>query len=165
MYLTAVYAGSTVDIALTFSSASSVQVQMPAGQATFFVRIIDNMNGVTIYNLGSTYTVTVTLSQSLLSSVMSNMLINDCTSSVVTQLQAGNLQQTALIATSLGVTLNGMASNNVTDTNNRVAVRDILVNSLCDLPISDVSSMKLVASSLSSVTNQTTENSLSTAVN
>ena len=147
---------------------------MAAGNATIFVRVIDNQGGVATFLLGSTYLVRITLDESIITDMMSSMVSNDCNSYVVNALQAGNLQQTSQIATALSASLNSMSdasSSNSTNSsadaaaaNKRVAVRDMLVTNLVNLPVSDISSAKLVASSLSSVTGAVGENSLSSAV-
>jgi hypothetical protein len=132
---------------------------MPAGKANLYVRIIDDLGGVTTFYLSNT--VNLTMNQTFMSDVITSLMRNDSTNQVVGHLQQGNLVQTTQIVTSLASFLSNVSASSL---DQRVAVRDILVSSLNSLDLTDISSLKLVASSMSSVTNKVEENSLTSSV-
>jgi hypothetical protein len=126
---------------------------------------------------------TVNMDQAVVSNLVTSILSKDASTQLVSTLQTGSIQQTTQYAIALGNTLNNIAtaskgSNNSSNSSSsssshssvqiplddRVSVRSMLTTYLCDLPLSDVSSVKLVSSSLSSITNAVGENSLESTV-
>jgi hypothetical protein len=137
--------------------------QLAAGIATLFVRIIDSNYGVTIYYLPQN--LNVSLDQNLIASLTSSLLSNDPSSSIINVLSSGSIQQTTQYTIAIGNAYNNLSSTNSTiSLDTRVSARAILVSTVCNIPVSDISSVKLIASSLSSLTNTVGENSLSSAV-
>jgi hypothetical protein len=165
---------------LLYNSQGWFKVQFGAGNFTLFVRIVDDMGGVTIFNIPQR--ITVNMDKAVVANLVSSMLSKDASNSIVTSLQGGSIQQTTQYAIALGNTLNNIATTTISSSNSsnssssssnssgqvslddRVSVRSMLTNYLVDLPLSDVSSVKLVSSSLSSITNAIRENSLASAV-
>jgi hypothetical protein len=161
-----------------FNSLGLFKVQFGAGNYSLFLRIVDDMGGVAIFYIPER--IKVNMDQAVVADLVSNILSKDASTQLVSTLQAGSIQQTTQYALALGNTLNNIAtaskvSSNSSDSSSsnssgqialddRVSVRSILTTYLCDLPLSDVSSVKLVSSSLSSITNAVGENSLASTV-
>jgi hypothetical protein len=170
------YTGRTTNTMLAFSSNNSATVQLAAGNAILFVRVIDNYGGVTTSYLSTP--VVVTVNQTALTEIMASLVSNNTSNNVVTVLQAGQLNQTSQLITAIAATMNsvsvtttantssnGSLSNSSTEVlNQRVAVRSLFVGYLIALPLTDLSSLKLIASCLSTVTNEPGENSITSAV-
>ena len=145
---------------------------MSPGTAQLFVRVRDNMGAVAIFYIAPKVTVTIDLN--VLSNTVNNILQNNCGDGVVYALQTGNIQQTVQYTVAIAATLNAMSNSlDSNDTNSsqqqpllddRVAVKETLVNIATSLPLSDISSVKLVTSALSCLTNTIGENTLSSAV-
>ncbi len=154
-----------MNVSLVYNSDGFLQTKLSPGKARLYVRIIDNMGGVTIYHIPEP--VTITLQTSIISDILASMLSNNCANQVVNNLQTGSMQLTSQLSQAVSNSLNQMAttdSSGNTNIDDRVAVRDILVTYLSNLPISDASSVKLVSSSFSSVSGKIEENSLKTSV-
>ncbi len=139
------------------------------------------MGGVAMFDIPQR--LTVNMDQAVVSNLVTSILSKDASTQLVSTLQTGSIQQTTQYAIALGNTLNNIAtaskgSNNSSNSSSsssshssvqiplddRVSVRSMLTTYLCDLPLSDVSSVKLVSSSLSSITNAVGENSLESTV-
>ncbi len=144
-------------MSLSFSSLSWASIKLPAGTATLYARVKDNMDGVTMYTLNTS--IAIAVNQTLVSEVMASLLANDSANSVVNTLQRGALLETTQIVTSLCSAMNGVLTSE-----QRVAVRDVLVDYLNAAALTDVSSLKLVASAMSSLTTRLEENSLASSV-
>ncbi len=169
MKFLAKYVENPLAMSLVYSSYGQFQVKLASSNSIqLYVRIVDDMGAVAVYTIP--VTLGITLKHSVLSDVVQSVISNNCGNDVVESLQAGDMQQTPHLAFAIADSLNKIASLTVNasvplPTNDeRVAVRDILVKNVCDLPMSDVSSVKLVASSLSTLSSRTDENSISSAV-
>jgi hypothetical protein len=162
---------------MLFNSIGWFKVQFAAGNYTLFVRIVDNMGGVTISSIPGT--LRITMDNAVVGGLVTNMLSRNASSQIMINFQTGSIQTTSQYAIALGNTLNKMSatekasnnSNNATDSqegtvslDDRVAVRSMLNSYLNAMPISDSSSLKLVSSSYSSITNAAGENSLDSTV-
>jgi hypothetical protein len=140
-------------------------VLLPSGNATLFVRIIDNNFGVTVYYLPQI--VTITLDQSAISNITKSLLSKNPLSGIINAINTGSMPQTIKFAISLGAELNKICSNSTNSAltvDQCVAARAALVSCLSDLTVSDMSSIKQVASSLSLLSNAIGQNSLSSSV-
>jgi hypothetical protein len=169
---------TSVNSSMLFNSIGWFRVQFASGNYSLFVRIVDNMGGVAIFSIQGT--LRITMDQAVVSGLVTNMLSKNASSQIMTNFQTGSIQTTSQYAIALGNTLNDISaaekasnnSNNATDSqegtvislDDRVAVRSMLNSLLNAIPISNSSSMKLVASSFSSITNAARENSLDSAV-
>ncbi len=167
-----------LNISISYSSDGWFQTKLSAGLVTLFVRVTDNMGGVTIFDIPDV--LNVTTDEETLADIVASMLSNNCRNEVVNSFQTGSMQQTAQLANAIADSLNKFVfvgvdtsnasissnetgSNQVLMLDNRVEIRTMLVAYIGALPLSDISSLKLVASSLSTVTNKIGENSLASA--
>jgi hypothetical protein len=164
------YVGATSNSTIMSNAFGLFTVQLPSGTATLFVRITNNMGGVTTYWINQT--VTLIVNSSMLTGLVSGLLSNIPTNNIVSALNSGSLQQTAQFAIAIGNTLNSLSTTASQNSSNAilvsvddcVAARAALVTAVASLPVSDISSLKLISSSFSSVTNTVGQNSLSSAV-
>ncbi len=158
---------------MAYNSFGYFKIKLTAGTAFLFVRVVDNMGAVTTSFISTP--VIVTNNPSTIKSIVDSLNSNNCASSFVIGLNSGDLQVVSQLVNGLASSLN-MLANTSTSVNNssnstaantideRVSARLSLTSFVCSMPVSDISSVKLIASSLSTLTNTIAENSLASSV-
>jgi membrane protease subunit (stomatin/prohibitin family) len=109
----------------------------------------------------------------LADNLLKTAMTNDPRNPAVVSLNTGNIKTVANFVTTLTTQINlkGTAGTNTSDVNQTLAqqnqkaeLREVLINQLKDMPISDISSIKLFSTALSSTTQDTKEISRAAAV-
>ncbi len=163
------YAGAPINSSLSYNTYGFFKTQLSAGSASLFVRVVDDMGAVSISYISTP--VTVTNDDLAIKSIVDSLNSNNCGSQFVSSLLSGDIQLVSQLVNSLAASLNALADSGVNSSNTtntvdeRVSARSTLTSAVCSMPLSDISSVKLVSSSLSTLTNAITENSLDSAVN
>ncbi len=135
------------------------------------MNIIDQSNGFTTYHVNKP--VQVYPNNDLADNLLKTALTNDPRNPAVVSLNTGNLKTVANFVTTLTTQINlketiqtntSSTNQTVTEQNQRAELREVLINQLKDMPISDISSIKMFSTALSSTTQDTTEISRAAAV-
>jgi hypothetical protein len=146
-------------------------MQLSAGTASLFVRVTDNMGAVTTYYIQPS--LTISSNDDVVKNIVDSLNSNNCGNQFVNKLQTGDIQLTSQLVNGLASSLNTIAlsissnssnSSNLPSLEDRVSAREAMVSAVVSLPVSEISSVKVVASCLSVVTNTIGENSASSAV-
>ena len=182
-FIKANYSGNQIPIALNYNSNGVISLQLPQGPDTdsyfvyLFVNVIDDTDGKTVYYL--TTPVQVTPNNNLANSLANSIASNDASNPVVLQLNSGNLNLVSknvialatvfnIQSTNSGSNGNGSTTNSTIQSNqvnNQVAsLREFLVTKISGLSVSDISSIKVIASALSAATQSPNQISTNTAV-
>jgi len=163
---------------LNYNSDGVLPVQLPQGpdydsyKIYLFVNVIDDSYGTTVYNLPDP--VYVYPNREIADNLLNEILADSPRSTIVTSLSSGNLKTVANFVTTLSTQLNIQSAMNATnDTNSttltaeqekKALLREIFISKLNEMPISDLSSIKLFASALSATTTASNEISRKSAV-
>ena len=146
-----------------------VALQLPQGPITdsyriyLFVNIIDDSDGATVYQISNP--VIVEPNDALVGDLAISILTNDPNSQILTDLNSGDLNVVAKNVIALATVLNIQDNITVASQANQMAsLRDFLVAKIADLSVWDISSVKVVASSLSAATGTPEQISSNTAV-
>jgi hypothetical protein len=165
-------------LALSYNSDGILAVRLPQGpdydsyRLYIYVNIIDESHGFTTYHI--TKPVQVYPNNALADNLLKTALTNDPRNPAVVSLNTGNIKTVANFVTTLTTQINlkGPGDTNTSDVNQTIAeqnqkaeLREVLINQLKDMPISDISSIKLFSTALSSTTQDTKEISRAAAVN
>ena len=179
-FIKANYSGNQIPIALNYNSNGVISLQLPQGPDTdsyfvyLFVNVIDDTDGKTVYYL--TTPVQVTPNNNLANSLANSIANNDASNPVVLQLNSGNLNLVSKNVIALATVFNIQSTNNgngsttnstiqSNQVNNQVAsLREFLVTKISGLSVSDISSIKVIASALSAATQSPNQISTNTAV-
>ena len=154
-------------ISLDFNSNGETSLQLPQGPQTdtykiyLSVDIIDDAKGVSHYNITTPVTVNpnVPLLQSLTNSILSNGMSNQ----VMTSLNSGDF----VLVTNNVIALSFLIKNaqgNYSDESQYTLIRDYMAEKVSQLSVTNVNSIKVVSSTLSSLTEVTEQVSVITAV-
>lgn len=164
-------------MALSYNADGILAVQLPQGPESdsyklyIYVNIIDESYGFTTYHVAKP--VQVYPNTELVEKLLKTSLTNDPRNQAVVNLNTGNLKTVASFVTTLTTEINQKETfiTNETDYNQTIAehnkkaeLREVLINQLKDMPISDISSIKLFSTALSSTTQDTKEISRAAAV-
>ena len=117
------------------------------------MNIIDDTQGTTVYKLNDL--VQVFPHQLYTSSnIYESITNNEQNSLLLTQLNSGNLDLVAKNVISISSVINSQSSTNdpTIATNQMASVREFLVNKVNSLSVSDMSSIKVLSSTLSTIT-------------
>ena len=135
------------------------------------MNIIDESHGFTTCHVP--YPIQVYPNNALADNLLKTAMTNDPRNPAVVSLNTGNIKTVANFVTTLTTQINlkGTAGTNTSDVNQTLAqqnqkaeLREVLINQLKDMPISDISSIKLFSTALSSTTQDTKEISRAAAV-
>jgi hypothetical protein len=174
--------GSNIPLSLSYNSDGILQTQLPQGafydsfRLYLFINIIDDSGGITTYAISAP--IFVYPNPDLNSKMYNELTANDPRSTAVVTLNSGNLKDVATFITVFSIELNYQATNtnssngtkNGTITSSpeveeRAKLRELLMSKLNGMSISDLSSVKLFSSALSTMTQKPIEISRNTAVN
>ena len=167
--------GNLNPIALNYNSNGNLNIQLPQGPAYdsyklyLFVNIIDDTYGVTVYNL--TQPVIVMPNNNLTNSLAASIATNDPNSTFLLDLNSGNLNIVAKNVIALTSDFNiqslsqSSSSSNNSENDQKAVLREFLIGKMAELSVSDMSSIKVIASALSSATANTDQISRNAAVN
>ena len=168
---------------MNYNSNGDLYIQLPQGpdydsyKLYLFVNIIDDTYGVTVYNI--TQPVTVMPNDNLANNLAASIASNDPNSPFLQDLNSGNLNLVAknvIALTSVfniqGLSTTSTASTTTTSTNattnaendKKAALREFLIGKVAELSVSDMSSIKVIASALSSASANTDQISRNAAV-
>ena len=179
----ATYSGNENPIALNYNSNGDLYIQLPQGpdydsyKLYLFVNIIDDTYGVTVYNIVKPVTVmpNVNLANNLAASIASN----DPDSSFLQNINSRNLNLVAKnvialtsvfniqsLSTPTATASTDISTNTTTNAENdqKAALREFLIGKVAELSVSDMSSIKVIASALSSASANTDQISRNAAV-
>ena len=129
------------------------------------VNVIDDTEGLTFYQIESP--IIVTPNNDLASSISNSMLTNDPSSQIVSQMNSHNLNLVSKSVISMSTVLNVESSgtNSSSSANEQTAtLRGYMAEKMSDISVSDVSSIKVISSTLSVLTKTLQQVSSSTAV-
>jgi membrane protease subunit (stomatin/prohibitin family) len=135
------------------------------------VNIIDESHGFTTYHVAQP--VQIYPNNDLADNLLETAMTNDPRNQAVVSLNTGNLKTVANFVTTLTTQINfmGTTRSNTSDENQTIAeqnrkaeLREVLINQLKDMPTSDISSIKMFSTALSSTTQDTKEISRAAAV-
>lgn len=165
---------------MTYNPEGMISVQLPQGpdydsfKIYLFVNIIDDSGGITVYKLLNP--VYVYPNEEATYRVVNEILENNPRSLIVTNLNSGNLKTVTNFVSILSTQINMQnmiaAANSTNETNstlsaereNNAILREICISKVSELSISDLSSIKLFASALSTSTSVSKEISRASAV-
>lgn len=139
---------------LTYSSKSYVSIQLPQGpmydsfRLQISVSIIDDMNAETFYNISSPVYSYPDLQNNI--NLMNQIANKDPTSSMYKSLQSGSTKTATTGITNMASILNSNTPS-PGDLSQITSARDSLMGFIDNLSVSDLSSVKLIGSALSSV--------------
>jgi hypothetical protein len=179
-FKTAIYSGNLNLISLNYNSNGQISLQLPQGPQSdaykiyLSVNIIDDTNGVTNYYVKNN-PIIVKPNDALALSVMQSIKNNDQNNQFISGLNSGNLNMVAanIIALSSVFNTESEASLNTSNTNNtnnnvdnndKANIRDYMAQKVTQLSVSDVSSIKVIGSALSKLTETPQQVSSNTAV-
>lgn len=167
----ATYLNNNYPIALNYNANGNVFVQLPQGpdydanKIYLYVNIIDNTFGTTVYNLSSPVVVDPDfgLANKLAASLSPNATF-DPDSQFLQLMNSGNLNSVAKSVISLSSVFNiqnlkssssainsSLNSSLIDEENNQKSyLREYLIEKVCNLSVSDTSSIKVISSALSS---------------
>ena len=168
---------------MNYNSNGDLYIQLPQGpdydafKLYLFVNIIDDTYGVTVYNI--TQPVTVMPNDNLANNLAASIASNDPNSPFLQDLNSGNLnlvaknvialssvfniQSLSTSSTSASITTSSNATNNA-ENDQKAALREFLIGKVAELSVSDMSSIKVIASALSSASANTDQISRNAAV-
>ena len=140
-----------------YDSHGELSIKLPQGPSSdsfklyFTVSVIDDLNGITVYDMPSPVSV---LPSQVLSNLTQEILNNDPNCEQLLQINSGNLNLIALNLISLVRTFNMELSNGVSllssqQVNKQSEFLEFLLEKVYELSISDTSSMNLMGSCLS----------------
>ena len=175
----ATYKNCLFDMALNYATNGMIVFQLPAGPSDddhkifLYAKIIDNAGGLTVFNLPTP--VQVVENKALTDSLMSQILSNSPNSDFLNKIQTGSLQESSksILAISTMINMdtsssqsstNGSSSEDDEAVNQRKKVREQLMNVVSGFTISDLSSIRLVTSVLSSLASNPNEISTTSSV-
>jgi hypothetical protein len=175
----ATYSGNENPIALNYNSNGDLLIQLPQGpdydfyKLYLFVNIIDDTYGVTVYNI--TQPVTVMPNDNLANNLAASIASNDPNSPFLQDLNSGNLNLVAknVIALSSVFNIQSLSTSTATtstttitnaENDKKAALREFLIGKVAELSVSDMSSIKVIASALSSASANTDQISRNAAV-
>ena len=170
-------------IALSYNTNGELNVQLPQGPDTdsfkiyLSVNVIDDTNGYTSYAI--TRPVIVSPNDELANNLADSIENNDYSSPLFVSLNSGNLNLVAKNVIALSTAFNFQSSsssnsssgqnnansNEQNTQNNQVAqLRQYLVEKISSLSVSDISSIKVISTALSSSTTTPSQITTNTAV-
>ncbi len=172
------YQGLYNPLALSYNSDGILAAQLPQGaendsyKVYIHVNIIDESYGFTTFYIKNP--VQVLPNSNLTQTLFETALTKDPRNPAVVSLNTGNLKTVASFVTTLTAeinlrvspaTLNATDNETILQLNKKAELREVLIDQLKDMPISDISSIKLFSTALSSSTQDTKEITRSAAVN
>jgi len=170
--------GNSNPIALSYNSDGYLAVQLPQGQAennyqlSIFVKIIDDSLGYVVFNIPKN--VTVRPSSFTEDELIDQILSNDPRYLLVTRLSTGNMKTITNLLTMVSSYLNFQQNSEEPNSNSTALIekqekkkilREYIIEKLNGMPISDLSSIKLFSTALSSSTKSTDELNSNASVN
>ena len=178
--LLATYTGNDNPIALNYNSNGDLWIQLPQGPDSdgnkiyLFVNIIDDTYGVSVYNLPQP--VIVTPNNNLADQLASTITSNDPNSPFLQDLNSGNVNLVAknVIALTSVFNIQSLSSSSAASSNStasasnandqKASLREFLVGKVTELTVSDMSSIKVISSALSTASANTEQLSRNAAV-
>ena len=136
------------------------------------MNIVDDTNGITVYKIPQP--VFVLPNNNLVATLIDAMFQNDQSNNFLVEVNSGNLNLVAQNVIALTSLFNIQSSTPTAsmnpiqlsqDTNQKAVLREYLVGKLATLSISDISSIKVIASALSETTGTLQQITTKTAVN
>ena len=173
----ATYSGNENPIALNFNANGDLWIQLPQGpnndgnRIYLFVNIIDDTYGTSVFNI--TQPVIVTSNDNLAKQLAASINTNDPNSDFLQDLNSGNVNLVAknVIALTTVFNMQSLTSNESTtpssvgdDNDQKASLREYLIDKVADLTVSDMSSIKLISSALSTGSANTEQISKNMAV-
>jgi hypothetical protein len=155
---------------LNYNQNGILDIQLPQGPTTdsyrqyIFVNIIDDSNGITVFTIETP--VVVTPNDALVTQLLDSLSSSDMSSQFMLNLNSGNLNLitkniiglssvlNAQQMTSTSTSANSSSNVNTNDETNRqmASIREFMVEKLTQFNASDLSSVKVLASTLSVTT-------------
>ena len=155
-------------ISLNYNSNGQISVQLPQGPQSdsykiyLSVNIIDDTYGVTAFAIKTP--VIVMPNDALAMSLMQSMMNNDASNKMIIEMNSNNINMVAANAIALSTVFNIDGINETNINNDKAFMRDFMAAKVMGLSISDVSSIKLMGSALSKITETPQQVSSNTAV-
>jgi len=173
-FKTATYSGNLNLISLNYNSNGQISLQLPQGPQSdsykiyLSVNVIDDTNGVTSYNLKNN-PIIVKPNDALAQSLMQSMKANDQSNQFIAGLNSGNLNLIAANVIALSSVFNAesdgsLNTSNTSKNNEKAAMRDYMAQKMTQMSAYDVSSIKVMGSALSKLTETPQQVSYNTAV-
>ncbi len=158
MYFKATFFGNEKPIALNYNSDGYLSIILPQGPDTdsfklsLFVNIIDDTNGITVYNILKP--VVVMPNDNLVENLVDSIASNDENNQFLIEVNSGNLNLVSknIIALTASFNAQSSLSTKAGDTNLKAMLREYFVRKLVSLSLSDISSVKVISSALSEAT-------------
>ena len=175
-YSTATYLGNLNLISLSSNTNGQINFQLPQGPQSdtykiyLVVNVKDNSNGVTTYNISTPVNVLSndTSVQSLTDSIL-NLNGNGSNSQILNSLNSGdtNLVTSNVLALTSLINAQSTSDNSSSNSENSqmILLRDFIADKVTQLSVTDVNSIRLIGAALSSITQETQQVSVNTAVN
>ena len=163
-------------ISLSSNSNGQISFQLPQGPQSdsykifLSVNIKDNSNGVITYNISTPVTVLPndTSVQSLTDSIL-NFNGNGSNSQILNNLNSGDTNLVTSNVLALTSLINAQSNSENSSSNNdnsqMILLRDFMADKVAQLSVTDVNSIRVIGSALSSITQDTQQVSVNTAVN
>ena len=158
LYYKATFSGNKKPIALNYNSDGYLSIILPQGPDTdafklsLFVNIIDDTNGITVYNILKP--VVVLPNDNLVENLVDSIASNDENNQFIIEVNSGNLNLVSKNIIALTSIFNAQSSlsTKADDTNLKAMLREYFVRKLVSLSLSDISSVKVISSALSEAT-------------
>jgi hypothetical protein len=163
-------------ISLSSNTNGQINFQLPQGPQSdtykiyLVVNVKDNSNGVTTYNISTPVNVLSndTSVQSLTDSIL-NLNGNGSNSQILNSLNSGdtNLVTSNVLALTSLINAQSTSDNSSSNSENSqmILLRDFIADKVTQLSVTDVNSIRLIGAALSSITQETQQVSVNTAVN
>ena len=163
-------------ISLSSNTNGQINFQLPQGPQSdtykiyLAVNVKDNSNGVTTYNISTPVNVLSndTSVQSLTDSIL-NLNGNGSNSQILNSLNSGdtNLVTSNVLALTSLINAQSTSDNSSSNSENSqmILLRDFMADKVTQLSVTDVNSIRLIGAALSSITQETQQVSVNTAVN
>ena len=176
LYSTATYLDNLNFISLSSNTNGQINFQLPQGPQSdtykiyLVVNVKDNSNGVTTYNISTPVTVLPndTSVQSLTDSIL-NLNGNGSNSQILNSLNSGdtNLVTSNVLALTSLINAQSTSDNSSSNSDNSqmILLRDFMADKVTQLSVTDVNSIRMIGAALSSITQETQQVSVNTAVN
>ena len=155
--------GNLNKISLNYNSVGQISLQLPQGPQTdsykiyLSVNIIDDTYGLTTYSIINP--VIVSPNNALIDGLMQSITNNELNNQMMIDMNSNNLNMVAANTIALSTFFNiqsqnqtSIVTNDNSDNNQKAFMRNYMAQKVASLSVSDVSSIKVIGSALSKLT-------------
>ena len=168
IFIKASYSGLDSPLTLNYNSNGVISLQLPQGPQSdsyyiyLSVNVIDDSDGSTTFTISSPVQVLPNNNTGIFESILAD---KSSSQTILEQLNSGNLNLISSTVISLANSLNNQNSFFNFSNDQQALIRKYLMDKLTPLSVSDISSLKVLSSALSVLTQTYDQVSASLAVN